>query len=60
MNVDVAERTMHYTKEYPGGTTGRFHLVVGLDGVWTSSFHVLQEDRSWRQVMEFRMRRADR
>jgi hypothetical protein len=58
MSVDVATRTMHYTRDYPGGVTGKFHLVVGLDGVWTSSFHVLQEDGTWRQVMEFRMRRA--
>ncbi|HSO22202.1 MAG TPA: hypothetical protein VLT81_04805 [Chondromyces sp.] len=59
MSVDVAGRSMHYVKDYPGGITGKFHLVVGPDGVWTSSFHILEEDDSWRQVMEFRMRRTD-
>ena len=58
MTVDIPGRSMHYVKEYPGGVTGRFHLVVGLDGVWTSSFHILQEDGSWRQVMEFRRTRV--
>lgn len=59
MSVDVAGRSMHYVKDYPGGITGKFHLVVGPDGVWTSSFYVLQEDGGWRQVMEFRMRRTN-
>lgn len=58
MVVDHAARSMHYTKEYPGGTVGRFHLTVGTYGVWTSSFDILQEDGSWLQVMEFRMTRV--
>jgi hypothetical protein len=60
MNVEHATREMHYIKEYSGGRIGKFHLVVGADGVWTSRFDVLQADGSWRQVMEFRMERVDR
>ncbi len=60
MNVEHATREMHYIKEYPSGRTGKFHLVVGDDGVWTSRLDVLQADGSWRQVMEFRMQRVDR
>lgn len=58
MEVDIPTREMEYTKEYPGGMVGRFHLVVGADGVWTSKFEILQPDKTWRQVMEFRMERV--
>lgn len=58
MNVDPATREMHYMKEYPEGLTGRFHLVVGTDGVWVSRFDILQPDGAWLQVMEFRMQRT--
>ena len=58
MVVDHAARTMHYTKELSGDRVGRFHLVVGADGVWTSRFDIQQDDGSWLQVMEFRMTRV--
>jgi hypothetical protein len=58
MHVDAAKREMWYLKEFAKGEVGKFHLVVGGDGVWTSSFAIRQADQSWLQVMEFRMTRV--
>lgn len=58
MNVDPSKREMWYSKQFPDGVTGRFRLVVGTDGVWVSTFEILQADKTWLQVMEFRMKKV--
>jgi hypothetical protein len=57
MDVNVDGRSMQYVTEYAPGKTGRFHLVVGADGVWVSTFTILTAEKTWQQVMEFRMKR---
>ena len=56
MDVDIEGRSMEYTTEYAPGRTGRFHLSIGDDHVWVSTFEILTQEKTWRKVMEFRMR----
>ncbi len=58
MDVDLKARTAQYTLKDRRGVLRRFRLVVGADGVWISKIEIVQPDGSWRQVLEFRMKRV--
>ncbi len=57
LDVDLDVRSAQYTRMSSRGGLSKFTLVVGLDGVWISKIEILQPDKTWTKVLEFRMKR---
>ena len=58
MDVDIKGKAAQYTRRNARGETSKFSLAIGEDGVWVSKIEILKSDKTWLQVMEFRMKRV--
>jgi len=58
LDVDVEGKAGSYTRQNAGGGSYRFSIKIGEDGVWVSKAEIPNPDKSWLQVMEFRMTRV--
>jgi hypothetical protein len=55
---DIKGKAAQYTRKNARGETSKFSLAIGEDGVWVSKIEILRPDKTWLQVMEFRMKRV--
>jgi len=57
VDVDIERKTAQYRRTTTGGESSRFSIRIDENWVWISTVEILTPDKTWLQVVEFRMRR---